>query len=158
MLTREDYLYYTDRALSGMVQIVVELGDDRANTQAYPGANSPYALLHHCLGVIEAWVGGFVSGRAVERDRESEFTARGPVDDLVARASAVGRQMHRDVANASPAAPLLRQPPASFLGPPRELTQGAALQHVFEELAQHHGQMESLRDVLVMASERADVG
>jgi len=35
-----------------------------------------------------------------------------------------------------------------FLGPARALTQGAALQHVFEELAQHHGQMESIRDVL----------
>jgi cystathionine beta-lyase len=150
MLTRDDYLYYTDRALAGMVQIVTDLGDERANTQAYPGANTPYALLHHCLAVIDAWVGGFVSGRVVERDRDAEFTARGLVDDLAARAEIVGDQMRRDVADASPDAPLRREPPAAFLGPARNLTQGAALQHVFEELAQHRGQMETLRDVLVL--------
>ncbi|TFV61542.1 DinB family protein [Mycobacterium sp. PS03-16] len=150
MLTRDDYLYYTDRALAGMVQIVTDLGDDRANAQAYPGANTPYALLHHCLAVIDAWVGGFVSGRVVERDRDAEFDAQGRVEDLVARAAVVADQMRRDVADASPEAPLRREPPAAFLGPQRALTQGAALQHVFEELAQHHGQMESLRDVLML--------
>lgn len=158
MLTPDDYLYYTDRALTGMVGIVADLGDDRANAAAYPGANSPYALLHHCLGVIEAWAGEFVSGRPVDRDRDAEFTATGPVDELIERTAAVSRQLHRDVAEASPGDPLRRQPPASFLGPSRQLTQGAALQHVFEELAQHHGQMESLRDVLVLTCERAHVG
>lgn len=151
MLRREDYLYFTDRALDGMVAIVVELGDDRANRAAYPGANTPYALLHHCLCVIEAWVGGFVRGRPVDRDRDAEFTAAGPVDPLVGRCATVRARMHADVAEADPEAPLLQEPPAEFLGPPTRLTQGAALQHVFEELAQHHGQMETLRDVLVVA-------
>ncbi len=37
----------------------------------------------------------------------------------------------------------------SFLGPARELDQGGALFHVYEELAQHHGQMEIIRDCIL---------
>lgn len=158
MLARDEYLYFTDRALSGMAGIVDDLGDELANLQAYENANTPYALLHHCLAVVETWVGGFVRGRPVERDRDSEFTARGDVGPLVQRVAAVRAQMHRDVLAAEPSSPLRREPPAEFLGPPTELTQGAALQHVFEELAQHHGQMETLRDVLVLSVAGAKVG
>ena len=154
MLTRDDYLYFTDRALSGMAVIVSDLGDELANDQAYRGANTPFALLHHCLAVVETWVGGFVTGRPVDRDRNSEFHARGEVAPLVDRVAAVRAQMHIDVAAAEPDASLRSEPPADFLGPPKKLTQGAALQHVFEELAQHHGQMETLRDVLVQATAR----
>ncbi|WP_246243648.1 aminotransferase class I/II-fold pyridoxal phosphate-dependent enzyme [Mycolicibacterium murale] len=149
LLTRDDYLYFTDRALDGMAAIVEQLGDERANASAYPGANTPYALLHHCLAVIDTWVGGFVRGRPVDRDRESEFTASGSVAELVVRYQQTRERMRADVLEADPDAPLLQQPPTEFLGPTRELTQGAALQHVFEELAQHHGQMESLRDILI---------
>lgn len=46
-------------------------------------------------------------------------------------------------------AALRRQPPAAFQGPDRPLDQGAVLVHVMEELVQHHGQMEILRDVLL---------
>ncbi len=152
MLGREEYLYFTDRALDGMAAIVGDLGDDRANRRAYPGANTPYALLHHCLGVITAWAGGFVHGRAVDRDRDAEFTATGAVDQLLINCAAVRRQLRADVLAAHPGEFLRREPPADFLGPPVRLTQGAALQHVFEELAQHHGQMQILRDLLRAAS------
>lgn len=151
MLAPAEYLYFSDRALTGMAAIVTELGDERVNRRAYAGANSPYALLHHCLGVIRAWAGGFVRGRPVDRDREAEFTAAGEVAELVARCAAVRTQLHADVLAAEPGKPLLREPPAGFLGPPVPLTRGAALQHVFEELAQHHGQMQTLRDLLVIA-------
>lgn len=149
MITNDEYLYFMDRALKGMADIVGGLGDELANTRAYDGANTPFALLHHCLAVVETWVGGFVLGRPVERDRDSEFTAQGQADELVRRVATIRSQMHLDVAAAEPRAALRREPPAEFLGPPTKLTQGAALQHVFEELAQHHGQMETLRDVLV---------
>lgn len=157
MIAVDDYLYFADRAFRGMAGIVVELGDERANTRAYAGANAPYALLHHCLAVVETWVGGFVCGRPVERDRAAEFDARGCVDDLVARTEVVRTQLHADVAAASPDQPLRCDPPAEFLGPTRSLNQGAALQHVFEELAQHHGQMETLRDILVLTPTIAEV-
>jgi hypothetical protein len=150
MITDDDYLYFAYRALDGMTRIVGELGDELANRRpALPDANSPYALLTHCLGVTSFWAGTLVAGREVVRDRDGEFTASGPVQPLLDRAAAVRARLACDVLRAAPASPLRGTPPASFQGPDRELSQGAALQHVYEELAQHHGQMEIMRDVLL---------
>ncbi|MEV1179628.1 hypothetical protein, partial [Nonomuraea sp. NPDC049784] len=64
MISDDDYLYYVDRALDGMTGIVAGLGDRLANTRPpLPGANSPYALLTHCLGVVSYWAGQLVAGR-----------------------------------------------------------------------------------------------
>src|SRR5438876_8347136 len=47
---------YVDRAVEAMADIVGDLGDDLANTRpGLPGANSPYVILRHCLGVMEFW-------------------------------------------------------------------------------------------------------
>lgn len=150
MVTTEEYCYFANRALDGMGRIVARLGDDLAvRRPALPGANTPYGLLTHCLGVVETWAGHFVAGRPVERDRDGEFAATGPVAPLITRLEQVRAQLARDVAAADPGAPLRAVPPPEYEGPDRELTQGAALQHVYEELAQHHGQMEQIRDMLL---------
>ena len=74
MISADDYLYFVDDALDGMVDIVMDLGDELANRRLdLPGANSPYAVLTHCLGVIEYWAGHLVAGRVIERDRPAEF-------------------------------------------------------------------------------------
>lgn len=157
MIDRDDYWFFVERALGGMRQIVAELGDDLANRPSpLPGGNSPYALLHHCVAVVEAWVGGFVAGRSIDRDRTAEFSASGPVDDLLARVDAATLQFRLDLLDADAAAPLAQEPPSDFKGPDRTLTVGGALQHVYEELAQHHGQMEQIRD-LVVAVDRGTV-
>ncbi|MCP2167458.1 mycothiol transferase [Goodfellowiella coeruleoviolacea] len=150
MISRDQYCYYAGRALDGMIDIVARLGDDLANrTPAIPGANSPYALLNHCLGVVSYWSGQLVAGRSAPRDRDAEFTASGPVAPLLRRAREIGQQLQHDVAAAAPREPLRAQPRADFLGPARELDQGGALFHVYEELAQHHGQMEIIRDCIL---------
>lgn len=95
MISAEEYLYYTDRALDGMVRIVTDLGDERACKRPMPGANSPFALLTHCLGVVGFWAGTLVAGRPSERDRDAEFTAEGRVEDLVARVAQVRAQLDR---------------------------------------------------------------
>src|SRR3954464_12171135 len=149
MISADVYLAATDRALDGMVRIVDELGDDLANRRpALPGANSPYALLTHCLGVVEYWAGALVAGRTVERDRAAEFTSAGPVRELVARVAEVRARLAEDVRGADAGAPVRGTPDPAFQGPDGVRTQGAALLHVFEELAQHHGQLEVMRDVL----------
>ncbi|MBB2948322.1 hypothetical protein FB565_008105 [Actinoplanes lutulentus] len=149
MISRDDYLYFAGRALDGMTGIVAGLGDDLANTRPpLPGANTPYALLTHCLGVIEFWSGSLVAGRSVIRDRDAEFVAAGPVAALVTEALAVRKRLESDVRDAEPQAALRGRPPESFQGPDRELNRGAALMHVYEELAQHHGQMEIMRDAI----------
>jgi hypothetical protein len=151
MISTEDLLWYVDVALDGMVAIVEELGDELANLRPnVPGTNSPYVILYHCLGVMEWWGGHVIAGRAVERDRDAEFVARGPVADLAARARRARAQLADDLATLDPSAPPrgvvdddddATQPPGR--------TQGGAAVHIFEELAQHHGQMEGCRDVLV---------
>ncbi|GAA2615387.1 DinB family protein [Paractinoplanes durhamensis] len=148
VISRDDYLYFAGRALDGMAGIVAELGDDLANVRPLPGANSAYALLTHCLGVVGYWAGALVSGREVTRDRAAEFTASGPVAPLLARVEAAREQLAADVLAADPDAPLHAVPVSSFQGPARGLTRGGALFHVYEELAQHHGQMEILRDAI----------
>ncbi|HEX6421269.1 MAG TPA: DUF664 domain-containing protein [Acidimicrobiales bacterium] len=145
----DDLLWFVDEALDGMVEIVTELGDDLANRRPdVPGANSPYVLLHHCLGVMAYWGGQVIAGRAVERDRDAEFRASGPVDVLVARARGAQRQLAQDLAALDPGAPPRRAVAPDDAGLPLARTQGGAAVHIYEELAQHRGQMEVTRDVL----------
>lgn len=145
---------YVDRAVDQMTEIVTGLGDDLANRKpALPGVNSPYAILRHCLGVMEFWGGEVVAGREVIRDRPAEFRSHGPVADLAAAAHKALGQFRADAGT------------ADFAGPPRggaghkkhpdELefaSQGHALLHVLEEVTQHLGQIELTRDVLRAAA------
>jgi hypothetical protein len=142
MIDVDDFLYFVDEALEGMVTVVTELGDDLANRQLdVPGANSPYAVLFHCLGVMEYWGGAMVAGRTIERDRDAEFRANGPVADLVRRTVQAHRQLAADIAGLEPQAPPRGTPPPEDADLPLARTQGGALIHVYEELAQHRGQI-----------------
>jgi hypothetical protein len=146
----EDYLWFVDEALDGMTSIVTELGDAAVNARPdLPGANSAYVILTHCLGVMEFWGGQVIAGRTITRDRDAEFTAHGPAAELVARARAARIQLAADLATIEPAAP----PRGEVLDPedaalPLGMTQGGAAVHIYEELAQHHGQMQVGRDTL----------
>lgn len=143
----DELLLFCDRALDGMVTIVADLGDDLANTRPeLPGANSPFAILTHCVGVIDAWAGHRVAGRPLERDRDAEFRATGRVADLLATVAAARTRLHDDVHGATFEGPLRHE--TGHRLEHRIATQGAALLHVLEELAQHHGQMELTRDLL----------
>jgi hypothetical protein len=150
MISTEDLLWYVDGALDGMVAIVEELGDERANLRPdVAGTNSPYVILTHCLGVMEWWGGHAIAGREVERDRDAEFVARGPVADLVARARRARVQLAEDLATLDPSAPPRGEVDGDDADSPVGRTQGGVAVHIFEELAQHHGQMQGCRDVLV---------
>jgi Protein of unknown function (DUF664) len=150
MIPVDDYLWYVDEALDGMVDIVTALGDDLANRRPdVPGTNSPYVLLHHCLGVMAYWAGHVVAGRSIERDRDAEFRASGPVAELVERTRRARHQLAADVAAVEPLAPPRCVPELEDADLPIGRTQGGALIHVYEELAQHRGQMEACRDVIL---------
>ncbi|MCU1374544.1 MAG: hypothetical protein JWO68_1830 [Actinomycetia bacterium] len=149
-LSLEDYLWFVDEALDGMTSIVPELGDAPVNARPdLPEANSAYVILTHCLGVMEFWGGQVIAGRTIERDRDAEFTAHGRAGELVARARAARTQLAADLAAIDPAA----APRGEVLDPedatlPLGRTQGGAAIHIYEELAQHHGQMQLGRDAL----------
>jgi hypothetical protein len=144
-----DYLWFADLALGEMARIVEGLGDELANeAPTLPDANTPFAILTHCLGVLEYWGGATVAGRSIERDRAAEFTARGDVAGLLERTEAARRRVHDDleglVALAVPTQ-VARNPDDPV---PYSETKGAVLLHILEELFQHLGQMELTRDML----------
>jgi hypothetical protein len=133
-----------------MTAIVTELGDDLANRKpGLPGANSPYAILRHCLGVMEFWGGQVVAGREITRDRDAEFRANGPVAGLAAATAEARRRFRADAAAADFAAPPRGGGHHSKGADDLEFTsQGHTLLHVLEEVTQHLGQLELTRDVL----------
>jgi hypothetical protein len=148
VITEADMLFVIGRALDGMAGIVTDLGDELANARPdLPGANSPYGIVTHCLGVIDYWVGWCVAGRLVERDRDAEFQAVGPVGSLVDRVERAKSQVARDIAGVDMTGPATVDQVHPLLGSIR--TRGAAVLHAYEELAQHRGQLEITRDVLV---------
>jgi DinB superfamily len=149
-VSEADYLWYVDLALDEMVAIVCGLGDGTSNRQPdLAGANSPFAILTHCLGVLEFWGGLMVAERAITRDREAEFRSHGAVAELAQRAATARRQLATDISGFDPwAAPPQVLPPEDA-DLPYAKTKGGVLLHVLEELLQHLGQMELSRDVLL---------
>ena len=149
MIPVDTLISYVDRAVDRLAAVVTSLGDDRCNQRPdLPGANSPYAILTHCLGVMAYWGGHVVAGRDVPRDRPAEFTAAGRAADLVAAAERAKLQFRADALTADPQAPP-RRPAARRRQDVLEVrSQGHALLHVVEELYQHLGQAELTRDVL----------
>jgi hypothetical protein len=97
---------------------------------------------------MEFWGGQVVAGRRVDRDRDAEFRAHGPVSGLVAAAGDARRRFRADAAAADPGAPPRGAHPGAGPGELEVLTQGNALLHVLEEVTQHLGQMELTRDLL----------
>jgi Protein of unknown function (DUF664) len=140
-------MWFVDNALDQMAVILRDLGDDVANQRPAPeGTNSPYAILTHCLGVMEFWGGFCVAGRAVQRDRAAEFTATGTVVELLKRAAMARRALESDIADleAMAAPAYVEEDPVPYAE-----TKGSVLLHILEELYQHLGQMELTRDLLV---------
>jgi hypothetical protein len=148
-VARGDYLWFVDHALAAMADIVRTLGDDLANRRpALEGANSAFAILTHCLGVMEYWGGATIAGRAITRDRDAEFTATGDVPGLLQRTEEARRRLRDDISliDSTVAPSHVVRDPADPV--PYTETQGAVLMHILEELYQHLGQMELTRDVV----------
>jgi hypothetical protein len=151
-VARADFLWFADLALRSMARIVADLGDESANRRPpFAGANSPYVILTHCLGVLEYWAGATVAGRPIERDRAAEFTASGPVAPLLTRAEKARERLAADVGalEAWDVPHGVQRDPDDPV--PYGETKGAVLLHILEELFQHLGQMEITRDALNMA-------
>jgi hypothetical protein len=155
-ISHDDLLMFIDRALDGMLRIVEELGDERANRcPALPGANSPYAILTHCVGVTNYWIGVLLAQRYLPRDRDAEFRAQGTVDAIRRVVHTLQQQLREDISHVRGEQPLVSAPAAAYtpMHGCEGWTQGAALLHAYEELAQHHGQMEITRDMLMRESQ-----
>jgi len=88
-----------------------------------------------------------VHRRDVRRDRDAEFRVVGTGADLLDRVHEARRQLEVDLSNLEPFAPPRMTPPGK--PNPAKTSQGGALLHIYEELAQHRGQLESCHDLLL---------
>ncbi|MGY3556054.1 DinB family protein [Williamsia sp. R60] len=148
----EATLTITGESLSSMTEILKGLGDELANTRPdLPGANSPYAIVFHCVGVIEHWAGSVIAGLKIPRDRAAEFTATGRVDDLITRVDDVRARLPEWVDVALREGIRDRTVTGSTRPEVATATPEWVLTHVVRELAQHLGQLELTRDVLRQA-------
>ena len=151
MIDKQTYLRFSDEALDHMRDMVVELGDELGNRRPdLPGANTPVQILTHCLGVMAYWAREVNLGVDVHRDRPAEFEAVCRVAELAGSVEQARGRFHDDVAAAALDAAPVRGQRDDFERGLR--TQGAVLMHVYEELAQHRGQLEITRDLLVAAA------
>lgn len=129
-------------ALGNMADIVCELGDELANQRpALSAANSPYAILSHCLGVVEFWLGHVLRGRPTTRDRDREFASSGPVERLLIRVRISQMEVSTDFCRPFPRT--VRHPEDHRRASPAEI-----VTHVLRELHQHLGHLEMTRDIL----------
>ncbi len=145
----KDFLFFINRALDGMLSKVEELGDARVNQRPdLPGANSPYVIMSHCVGLTNFFLGAAIAGRDVQRDRDAEFSAQGTVADIRQAVRALQEQIQHDITQAQG-----DQPPARTLtgraARMQDWKQGEILLQCYTELAQHHGHMDLTRDLLL---------
>jgi hypothetical protein len=142
---------YLDHAFDQMRAVADRMGDDLVNRRPLgPTTNAVAALVVHCCGVTEFWLGHVTLGRPSTRDRAREFVATATVAELRALIGATAAQARADLAAIE----------RGETGPPhrarRELIGGTetdasttAVVHVLEELYQHLGHMELAADALL---------
>jgi Protein of unknown function (DUF664) len=149
-MTAPFFLPFMNGALDGMLNIAEELGDERVNQRPNDMANTstPFIILTHCVGLTRYWLGSVVLGRPVTRDRDAEFRAQGTVADLRQAVQALQSELQDDINRVqfdqpSPNPDVVRQAHM------KTWKQGQFLLQCYKELAQHHGQMELTRDVML---------
>jgi Protein of unknown function (DUF664) len=139
-------------AYAQMLGVVDRLGDQRVNDRPIdrcPKTNAVAALIVHCCGVTEFWIGHVALGRSSHRDRDSEFTSTATVAELHAMVDATLAQVGEDLAAIDAGATQADRTGRQFLEGGDE-TDGAIVLHVLEELYQHLGHMEVTADALMI--------
>ena len=146
----DDYLWYVDQAIDSMCAIARQLGDDLVNERPdLAGANSAYAIVTHCCGVMADWGGYAIAGHPVERNRSAEFVAVGTVAELMETVAAGRDRLVRDLATLDSLEPPRGEPDPKDAGLPLARSQGGVAMHIYEELSQHLGHLELTRDIVL---------
>lgn len=130
--------------------IVTELGDPAINRRPrLEGANSAYAIVHHCIEMSRWWLGTFGCGLGLPRDRSGEFRASGTADELLNRIAQVRADTAGWMEQITTDGITGRDARGTTASVDLEtVTPQWVVLHVIHELAQHLGQLELTRDVL----------
>lgn len=149
MITNVDALSLVDQSLDAMVAILEALGDELSNRRIdVVGADTPAAILDHCLEEMEYWGGHVIAGRPVLGLHSPGGAPSGPVSGLVGRTRAARGRLEDDLSGLSPDDP--PRAPVTAGGPDGVVvcTQGGALLRLVASLARQRGCMEVSRDVI----------
>jgi uncharacterized damage-inducible protein DinB len=142
--TAERYLRH---AFDQLLAVADRLGDDLVNERPHgEGTNAVAALIVHCCGVVEFWLGHVALGEANTRDREAEFSRTATVAELhdlvaAAMARAVGHLARLEAGEGTD------EGGRQFL-PGGDTSDASVVLHVVEELFQHLGHAELAADAL----------
>lgn len=139
---------YIRHAFTQMLAVADRLGEARVNERPLgPQTNPVAALIIHCCGVTEFWLGHVGLGRASSRERESEFSATATVPELHSLVDATLVQLDDDLDRVMGATAPPDEGGRVFLLDGDE-SDGSLVLHVIEELYQHLGHMELAADAL----------
>ncbi|MGN5237444.1 MULTISPECIES: DinB family protein [unclassified Rhodococcus (in: high G+C Gram-positive bacteria)] len=139
-----------DESLAAIQAILAGMTTVQANrVPDLPGANSPYAIGAHCVGMADYWGGSLIAGLHIPRDRDSEFRAQGDPQQLCAELARVREDFPQRAAIAVTEGVRSR----TATGTTRSDTVRTAsatwmLLHMVRELSQHLGQLEITRDIV----------
>ena len=154
MITLDDFEVFCRRSLGGALRTVDSLGDDLVNVRPVTTeGNSAFALVTHLLGAAHWWIGHIILGEPSDRRRDDEFVATGSVEDLHRSVDAwleFFSSRRAAVADRSTVA----IEPATQTPLDGEWTVGAALLHIYEEIAQHLGHLEVTADIVRAEAQR----
>lgn len=147
-LTPETASGYVRLAFDQMLVVADRLGDAEVNERPIgPDTNAVAAIVVHCCGVAEFWLGHVGLGRASQRDRDGEFSRTATVAELHALVDATQRQIEADLAALDAGATSAHGAVRQFLTVADESDASLVL-HVIEELFQHLGHCEIAADAL----------
>ncbi len=137
------YLSYSRRRLSEeylprLLRCLDELSDEEIWWRPHESANSVGNLVLHLSGNIGQWINAGLGGMTGKRDRNAEFSERGPVPrkDLVERMTRTVHDADSSLARFDPAQLLEKRKIQVY-----DVTCLDAVSHVVEHFAQHLGQI-----------------
>lgn len=147
-LTPEVAGKYVRLAFEQMLTVADRLGDDRVNERPLgPATNPVAAIVVHCCGVSEFWLGHVGLGRESIRSREDEFRATATVGELHDLVAATLAQVEADLMAIEGGAESAYAEGRVFLVVPEG--DASLVVHVIEELFQHLGHCELAADALL---------
>ncbi|MEO7428678.1 MAG: DUF664 domain-containing protein [Acidimicrobiales bacterium] len=147
-LTAATAARYADLAFDQMLEVVDRLGDELVNERPISAhTNAVGAIVVHCCGVAEFWLGHVGGGRDSRRERDGEFERTATVAELHAMVDAAKRQIAADVEAIDGGVTSLHAAGRVFLTVADESDASLVL-HVIEELFQHLGHCEIAADAL----------
>jgi uncharacterized damage-inducible protein DinB len=139
---------YVRRAFDEMLAVAERLGDDEVNQRPLgPDTNAVAALVIHCCGVCEMWLGHIGVGRPTTRDRDAEFSRTATLAELREAADAACRQVEADLEAIASGVDSPYAEGRVFLEV--DDSDASLVLHVIEELFQHLGHCELASDALL---------